>query len=182
MNVSDLNPIADRTNRDGSEIRTADPIVTSAVPKDMRMKRNAEILNLESDPSVQSENKNSDGLGLRDSVDGAGHSDHGNDRLEACSGREGSSIDRSPIRSDAAAVGARQVFGGRRSAHHPRVLRPSVLLQGRDRTPHTPPTSCSCFRGRRPGSLWGERLLPSAPRLDRRKTSAESPRRCEATA
>jgi DNA-directed RNA polymerase specialized sigma24 family protein len=52
MNVSDLNAIADRTDRDRSEIRTADPIVTGAVPKDMRMKRNAEILNLESDPKI----------------------------------------------------------------------------------------------------------------------------------
>jgi hypothetical protein len=33
MNVSDLNAIADRTDRDRSEIRTADPIVTGAVPK-----------------------------------------------------------------------------------------------------------------------------------------------------
>ena len=52
MNVSDLNAIADRTDRHGSEIRTADPIVTDAVPKDMCMKRYAEILNLESDPRI----------------------------------------------------------------------------------------------------------------------------------
>jgi|HubBroStandDraft_6_1064221.scaffolds.fasta_scaffold1267165_2 DNA-directed RNA polymerase specialized sigma24 family protein len=52
MNVSDLNAIADRTDRDRSEIRIADPIVTGAVPKDMRMKRNAEILYVESDPKM----------------------------------------------------------------------------------------------------------------------------------